>query len=98
MPADPSRPPNPAKSAWFLLWIQELVSYGTSFIYAAVALVVLLLALPWLPLRPPENASWFPRSQRVVSAFVLAAFALVLALTLVASFLRGPNWRLDFPF
>ncbi|MBI5655355.1 MAG: cytochrome B6, partial [Geobacter sp.] len=36
-PADPGNPPNPAKSAWFLLWIQELVSYGTFFIYPALA-------------------------------------------------------------
>ena len=28
-PADPAHAPNPAKSAWFLLWIQELVSYST---------------------------------------------------------------------
>ncbi len=37
-PADPAHAPNPAKSAWFLLWIQELVSYSTLAIYVAVAL------------------------------------------------------------
>ena len=59
-PADPAHAPNPAKSAWFLLWIQELVSYGTLAIYVAVALAAFLVALPWLPVPKLENARWLP--------------------------------------
>ena len=44
-PADPSQAPNPAKSAWFLLWVQELVSHGTAYVSVAVALAALLVAL-----------------------------------------------------
>jgi hypothetical protein len=96
--ADPSRPPNPAKSAWFLLWIQELVSWNTLAIYAAVALAVLLVALPWLAGRPVESASWFPRNLRVVVALVLFVSLAVLALTAVGLFFRGPGWRFVAPF
>ena len=96
-PADPAHPPNPAKSAWFLLWIQELVSYRTSAIYAAVALAIALFALPWLAGRPPERAVWFGRGHRMVAVLVCVAAVLVLTLTVVGLFLRGPDWRLVWP-
>lgn len=98
LPADPAHPPNPAKSAWFLLWLQELVSHGTRAIYVAVALVAILVALPWFPVPRPEHAVWFPREHRAVAAFVLLACAFVLALTAVGLFFRGPNWALVSPF
>jgi hypothetical protein len=97
-PADPAHAPNPAKSAWFLLWIQELVSHGTGFVYVALALAVLLVALPWLPLRRLESARWLPPEHRWLALVVLLAAALVLALTVTGLFLRGPDWRLALPF
>lgn len=97
-PADPAHPPNPAKSAWFLLWIQELVSWGTPAIYLALAFAAFFAALPWLPARAVERASWFPREQRALGAAVVAIALVVLALTLVGLFLRGPDWSLVSPF
>jgi hypothetical protein len=97
-PADPAHAPNPAKSAWFLLWIQELVSYGTRAIYVAVALAAFLVALPWLPVPKLEHARWLPREHRPLAVAVLAAALLVLVLTVVGLTLRGPDWRLVLPF
>lgn len=97
-PADPGRAPNPAKSAWFLLWIQELVSYGRLAIYVAVVLAAFLVALPWLPVPKLEHARWLPREHRLLALAVLAAALLVLALTVVGLYLRGPDWRLVLPF
>ncbi|MBZ0090238.1 MAG: cytochrome B6, partial [Thermoanaerobaculia bacterium] len=62
--ADPGHPPNPAKAAWFLVWIQELVSHSTAAIHVALALGLLLVALPWLPLPRVEAAAWFQRPHR----------------------------------
>ena len=98
LPADPAHAPNPAKSAWFLLWIQELVSYTTSAIYVALLLVAMFVALPWLPVPELERAAWFPREHRPLAILVLTAGGLVLALTVVALFMRGPNWRFVSPF
>ena len=97
-PADPAHAPNPAKSAWFLLWIQELVSYSTLAIYVAVALAAFLVALPWLPVPKLEHARWLPREHRPLAVAVLAAALLVLVLTVVGLTLRGPDWRLVLPF
>jgi quinol-cytochrome oxidoreductase complex cytochrome b subunit len=96
-PADPAHAPNPAKSAWFLLWIQELVSYSTLAVYVAVGLAAFLFALPWLPARKLEHARWLPREHRPLGLAVLAAALLVLTLTLVGLYLRGPDWRLVLP-
>jgi hypothetical protein len=97
-PADPAHAPNPAKSAWFLLWIQELVSYSTLAIYLAVGLAVFLVALPWLPLPKLEHARWLAREHRWLALAVVAAALLVLVLTVVGLYLRGPDWRLVPPF
>jgi hypothetical protein len=97
-PADPAHAPNPAKSAWFLLWIQELVSYSTLAIYVAVALAAMLVGLPWLPVPRLEQARWLPREHRALALAVLAAAGLVVALTLVGLYLRGPDWRLVLPY
>jgi hypothetical protein len=92
--ADPGHPPNPARSAWFLLWIQELVSYSTAGVYVAIALAILLVAAPWLPTPRADRAEWFPRRLRPVTLGVVIATATVLILTIIAAWLRGPNWQL----
>lgn len=92
--ADPMRPPNPAKSAWFLLWIQELVSHGTAWTYAVLLLAGLLVALPWLRRSPAERAAWLQPGERVAGFVFLALAAAVVALTFTALFLRGENWAL----
>jgi hypothetical protein len=60
-PADIRNVPNPVKSAWFLLWIQELVSYSTYLSYLVAAIGGFFLLLPWLPISPPaREADGFP--------------------------------------
>jgi hypothetical protein len=97
-PADPAHAPNPAKSAWFLLWIQELVSYSTLAIYVVVALAAFLVALPWLPVPKLEHARWLPREHRWIGLAVIVGALFVLALTVMGLVLRGPDWRLVLPF
>ncbi len=91
--ADPAHSPNPAKSAWFLLWIQELVSHGTAWIYAVLVLALLFVFLPWLRPGEASRAAWFQPGDRLVGVVVLAIVLGILALTFVAMFLRGPNWQ-----
>ena len=49
-PADPSRVPNPVKSAWFLLWTQELVSWSKELVHPMVLLLVAFAAVQADPL------------------------------------------------
>ncbi|MFA5515434.1 MAG: selenite/tellurite reduction operon b-type cytochrome membrane protein ExtQ [Desulfuromonadales bacterium] len=98
-PADPGRVPNPVKSAWFLLWTQEVVSYSTLLIYPGMVLFLLFLLLPWLPgTRQSERARWLPPEQWPASLLTVGAFAAILLLTLIAAFFRGENWSFVLPF
>ncbi len=95
--ANPAVTPNPAKSAWFLLWIQEMVSWSRYMVYPVLLLGCLFLLLPWLPASTHiHRASWFPREQRLVSAITVLLGAAIVALTVVAMFFRGANWSLMF--
>lgn len=94
-----ARVPNPVKSAWFLLWTQELVSYSKYLINLVIAGAVIVLLLPWLPgVQPSHRAEWFARDQRIVNILTVAAFAAIIALTILAMFFRGENWSLRLPF
>ncbi len=96
-PADISRVPNPSKSAWFLMWTQELVSYSSLMVYLILGAGLLFLLLPWLPVSPEaERARWFSRDQRGVNVIVVLTFAGIVLLTIVAMYFRGENWALVF--
>jgi hypothetical protein len=95
--ANPAVTPNPAKSAWFLLWIQEMVSWSRYMVYPVIVLGCLFLLLPWLPVDTHiHRASWFPREQRMVSVITVILGAAIVLLTIVALFFRGANWSLIF--
>lgn len=97
-PARLSSVPNPVKSAWFLLWIQELVSHDIRLIYLPILASVLFTALPWIIEKGPDNARWFGREQRRIAVISLLAFLAIILLTVVALFFRGENWFLASPF
>lgn len=97
-PASLSKVPNPVKSAWFLLWIQELVSYRIWLIYPLIGIGLLFIGLPWLQRDLPEQARWFGRPHRLLASLVLCLFVLIVALTVVGLFFRGENWALVWPF
>lgn len=90
-----ARVPNPVKSAWFLLWIQELVSHSKYTIDLVIVLALCFILLPWLPwLTPAKKAGWFKKDQLSVNIFALLTYFVILALTVVAMFFRGKNWDL----
>ena len=92
--ANPALTPNPVKSAWFLLWIQELVGYSRLMIYPVLVLGALFLLLPWLPGSVHlQRARWFPREQWGINLLTVATFCAIVALTIIALFFRGKNWQ-----
>jgi hypothetical protein len=110
--ANPLVTPNPAKAPWYFLWLQEIVT-DTTFTVAGFTvngaflggvilpglLVGLLAAWPWLDRSPAEAAGvWFPSSRRRQNVVFLIAVAVVLALTIVGTFLRGPSWQFFWPW
>ena len=95
--ADPALTPNPVKSAWFLLWIQELVSWSRLMIWPVLLLMLLAFLLPWLPGQVRQHhARWFPPGNRLISAAALLVSIALLLLTVIGLFFRGTNWSLTF--
>ena len=95
--ANPALTPNPAKSAWFLLWTQELVSWSRLMIYPLIAVAGMFFLLPWLPGSVHlHRARWFPREQLAVTILTMFVFVIILSLTIIALFFRGANWSLTF--
>lgn len=98
-PADISSVPNPIKSAWFLLWTQELASYSKYFVYPIILLGLFFFLLPYLPGSPEcKRAMWFQKDQLLISILTLMIFIAILVLTVVAMFFRGENWAFVFNF
>lgn len=97
-PASLAKVPNPVKSAWFLLWIQELVSYRIWLIYPLIILGLLFIGLPWLQRDIPERAGWFAQSHRLLAGLVLCCFLGIVLLTVIGLYFRGENWALVWPF
>lgn len=92
-PADFGEPPNPAKAAWFLIWVQELLSYSNRTIYLVIAAAGAFVLLPyWGGRKPLSHARWFPAGQLAATLFTLSCALILVALTLVAWLFRGINW------
>lgn len=94
-PAEPHNVPNPSKSAWFLLWMQELVSYNLHFVYLIVIMYIAFILMPFF-IKPKEDkyAKWFDRRFAVTHIITIIALILIIGLTVLAYFFRVEYWQL----
>jgi len=111
-PANPLVTPNPAKAPWYFLWLQEIVTDTTftafgftvngAFLGGVILpglLIGLLTAWPWLDRSHGEAAgAWFHGSRRTQNAVFLLVVLVIVALTVVGTFLRGPSWQFFWPW
>ncbi len=95
-PADPGKPPNPARAPWFVSGLQELVHYSAFWggIVAPGIAVLLLVALPYLDRGPGR----LPRERRGVLAAGSLLVLVFLALTVIGIFFRGEEWAWRWPW
>ena len=110
--ANPKVTPNPAKAPWYFLWLQELVTDTTfhigSFTINGALLggivipgLLVLAAVVWPYFdRTPVSAIgvWFARVRTRQNLIFLAVVVLILVLTIVGTFLRGPYWKFFWPW
>lgn len=95
-PADPASVPNPSKAAWFLLWIQEAVSYSNYYIYVVILILIFYFLLPFLPTKTEPKAVWFRKDHRLINLVTLIVLFGIVVLTIVGYFFRGEFWQLTF--
>jgi quinol-cytochrome oxidoreductase complex cytochrome b subunit len=93
-PADVSMPENPAKSPWYFLGVQELVSYSsfTGGVLVPLLLLVAVVAVPFVDHEENGTGAWFGghRGKRVVMLSTLAAFFLTIGMMTIAI---GAGWQ-----
>lgn len=111
-PANPLVTPNPAKAPWYFLWLQEIVTDTTFTVFGFTVngaflggvilpglLIGLLAAWPWLDRSHREAAGvWFHGDRRTQNAVFLLVVLVVVVLTVVGTFLRGPSWQFYWPW
>ena len=111
-PANPAVTPNPAKAPWYFLWLQELVT-DTTFTIAGFtlngalvggiiipALVVIgLIVWPYRDRSPVAAVgTWWSADRKRQNTIFLIIVAVVLVLTIIGTFLRGPYWNFYWPW
>ncbi|TDA68711.1 MAG: DUF4405 domain-containing protein [Clostridia bacterium] len=95
--ANPSVTPNPAKAAWYFLWLQELLHYGSPLLFGIVlpgALVLGLMALPYLDKNPSRRF----QDRRLAIAVFAAGLVAVAILIVIGMYFRGPGWHWVWPW
>jgi hypothetical protein len=93
-PADISMPENPAKSPWYFLGVQELVSYSafTGGVLIPLILLLAVVAVPFIDREEKGAGHWFGGHQgmRIVLLSSVVAFFLAMGIMAIAI---GVGWQ-----
>ena len=75
------------------------MSYSNLMVYLILALGLVFLFLPWLPIsKEADQACWLGKDQKIVNILALVSFLGILLLTVIAMYFRGENWSFVFGF
>ncbi|MBN2369743.1 MAG: cytochrome b N-terminal domain-containing protein [Vicinamibacteria bacterium] len=98
--ANAARTPNPAKAPWYFLGLQELVHHSAFVggVLVPAGAVMVLLFIPYLDVAPRGTGVWFSRERRIANTLFGIAVMAAVILTIIGTFLRGPNWRWVWPW
>lgn len=101
-PASGTRAPNPAKAPWYFLGLQEMLVYFDPWLAGVVfpgLIVVGLMAIPYIDTNPKGNGYYtFKERPFAITMFMFGFIVLWVALVILGTFLRGPNWNFFGPF
>ena len=97
--ANPALPENPAKSPWYFLGVQELVSYSAFSGGVMIPLLVLvaLFLIPFLDREDKLTGVWFAGTEGKKVVIYSSIFALVISISIM-SILGFSGWSARWPF
>ena len=95
--ANPSLPENPAKSPWYFLGIQEMVSYSafTGGILVPLLFLVFLVSIPYIDKEVQYTGHWFSGKRGLKLTIQSTAIALAITLTTIFIYIRF-GWLRDW--
>jgi quinol-cytochrome oxidoreductase complex cytochrome b subunit len=99
-PVNIMHPPNPAKAPWYFLGLQEMVSYSAFWggVGIPTIFVLLLILTPYLDRSPHGVGKWFAKERLLANTTYLTFVIVNIALIIIGTFFRGPNWAFVTPW
>ncbi len=101
-PASAAKTPNPSKAPWYFLGLQEMLVYFDPWMAGVVlpsVILVGLMAIPYIDFNKLGNGYYtFNERKFAVSTFLFGFLPLWVAMIVLGTFLRGPNWNFFSPY
>ncbi|MEZ6062888.1 MAG: hypothetical protein R3C19_21295 [Planctomycetaceae bacterium] len=96
-PASSVKTPNPSKAPWYFLGLQEMLVYFDPWLAGVVLPTIILgglMAIPYIDFNKAGNGYYCFRERAfAICTFMFGFFPLWIALIVLGTFLRGPNWN-----
>lgn len=101
-PASAAKTPNPSKAPWYFLGLQEMLVYFDPWMAGVVLpsiILVGLMAVPYIDFNKLGNGYYtFNERKFAISTFLFGFLPLWVAMIVLGTFLRGPNWNFFSPY
>lgn len=101
-PASAAKTPNPSKAPWYFLGLQEMLVYFDPWMAGVVlpsVILVGLMAIPYIDFNKLGNGYYtFNERKFAISTFLFGFLPLWVAMIVLGTFLRGPNWNFFSPY
>ncbi|MGE0377257.1 MAG: hypothetical protein AB7Q45_17745 [Planctomycetaceae bacterium] len=101
-PASAVKTPNPSKAPWYFLGLQEMLVYYDPWMAGVVlpsVIVVGLMAIPYIDFNSKGNGYYtFNERKFSVVTFLFGFLPLWVAMIILGTFIRGPNWNMFGPY
>ena len=97
-PASSVKTPNPSKAPWYFLGLQEMLVYFDPWMAGVVLPMVILgglMAIPYIDFNQRGNGYYsFNERKFSVITFMFGFLPLWVAMIVLGTFIRGPNWNM----
>ena len=97
-PASSAKTPNPSKAPWYFLGLQEMLVYYDPWLAGVVFPTFILgglMAVPFIDFNKIGNGYYvFRKRSFAITTFLVGFISLWVAMIVLGTFLRGPNWNI----